>query len=181
MNIFGTVALPRVVDLGVSTLAPIQTDHAGTVHHRTVLALVAFRTATVVATFVVQTGGTILTGALILTFIVVYPTVRACVSSSIAHTVTVVAAQGVHTLAPLTGLMLALIDVHLTGWPIPTFCTVTNMVAHQVYTHSIILTRVGTTVINILTTVLPTIPCWAGTNKCVSCVIVGAVSTVLTG
>lgn len=43
-----------------------------------------------------------------------------CVSSSIAHTVTVVAAGGVHTLAPLTGLMLALIDVHLTGRPIPT-------------------------------------------------------------
>lgn len=77
MNICGTVALPLVVDLGVSTLAPVQTDHAGTVHHRTVLALVAFRTATVVATFVVQTGGAILTGALLLTFIVVYPTVRA--------------------------------------------------------------------------------------------------------
>lgn len=76
MNIFGTVALPLVVDLGVSTLAPVQTDHAGTVHHRTVLALVALRTATVVATFVVQTGGAILTGALLLTFIVVYPTVR---------------------------------------------------------------------------------------------------------
>lgn len=47
-------------------------------------------------------------------------TTPTCVSSSIAHTVTVVTAWGVHTLAPLTGLMLAFIDVHLTRRPIPT-------------------------------------------------------------
>lgn len=180
MNICGTFTQPLVVVLGSSTIAAIQTDHTGTVHLCTVLALVALRTATVVATFVVQTGGVILTGALCLTFIVVYPTVRTCVSSSIAHTVTKVTAWGVHTLAPLTGLMLALIDVHLTGRPIPTFRTVTDMATHQVYTHSTVLTGVGTAVINVLTTVLPTIPWFTGTHKCVSCVIVGAVSTILT-
>lgn len=181
MNIFGTVTQPLAVVLGVITLAAVQTDHTGTVHLGTVLALVALRTATVVATFVVQAGGVILTGALCLTFIIVYPTVWACVSSSIAHTVTVVTARGVHTLAPLTGLMLALIDVHLTRRPIPTFRTVTDMATHQVYTHSTVLTGVGTAVINVLTTVLPSVPWFTGTNKCVSCVIVGAVSTILTG
>lgn len=77
MNIFGTVTQPLAFVLGVITLAAVQTDHTGTVHLGTVLALVALRTATVVATFVVQAGGVILTGALCLTFIIVYPTVRA--------------------------------------------------------------------------------------------------------
>lgn len=53
MNIFGTVTQPLAVVLGVITLAAVQTDHTGTVHLGTVLALVALRTATVVATFVV--------------------------------------------------------------------------------------------------------------------------------
>lgn len=57
-----------------------------------------------------------------------------CVSSSIAHTVTVVTAGGVHTLAPLTGLMLALIDVHLTGRTIPTLHQIeTKHSYHKLY------------------------------------------------
>lgn len=45
-----------------------------------------------------------------------------------------VTARGVHTLAPLTGLMLALIDVHLTGRPIPTLHRIeTKHSYHKLY------------------------------------------------
>ena len=58
------------------TLATVLARHAVTVHLRTVPPLVALRTGAVVATLVVQTGGSIGAWTLLFAFIIVFPTVR---------------------------------------------------------------------------------------------------------
>lgn len=58
------------------TLAPVLAGHTVTVHLRTVPPLVALRTGAVVATLVVQTGGSIGARTLLFAFIIVFPTVR---------------------------------------------------------------------------------------------------------